>query len=138
MSVGGQTREQLGEIAVRLKIAKLGDSEALRRVIRAKFLDAADLLVVSQVLDEDPAIVREDYAAIACAIQNFMLSLHSEGVGSKWSTSKVIRQPDTYRILEIDLEAAEIVAFVWVGAPAEQPTKRARSHDRAALWRQLP
>ena len=127
VSAGAQTREQLGEIALQLKVAKLGDSKQLRRVIRAKFLDSAHLMVVSQVLEQDPVIAREDYAAIACAIQNFMLSLHSEGVGSKWSTSKMIQQSDTYRILEIDPETAEIVAFIWVGVPAEVPVKRARS-----------
>ncbi len=138
VSVGAQTREQLSKIALRLKVAKLGDSERLRQVIRAKFLDPAHLMVVSQALESDPVIAREDYAAIACAIQNFMLSLHSEGVGSKWSTSKVIQQSDTYRILEIDPDGAEIVAFIWVGVPADRPTKRARSRDLDGLWRQLP
>ncbi len=138
VSVGMQTRERLSEIAVRLKAAKLGDSDELRRVIRAKFLHPTHLMVVSQEIEQDAAIAREDYAAIACCIQNFMLSLHSEGIGSKWSTSKVIQQPETYRILEIDPQIAEIVAFVWVGLPAEEPTKRARSRQIAAVWRQLP
>ena len=138
LSVGARTREHLSEVAVRLKVAKLGDSEELRQVIRAKYLDPAHLMVVSQALEPDPAVAREDYAAIACAIQNFMLSLHSEGVGSKWSTSKVIQQPDTYRILEIDPEAAEIVAFIWVGQPTEVPSKRSRRKDLRVLWRRLP
>ncbi len=138
VSVGPQTREQLSHIAVQLKAAKLGDSAELRQVIRAKFLHPTHLLVVCQEIEQDAAIAREDYAAIACAIQNFMLSLHSEGVGSKWSTSKVIQQPETYRILEIDPQVAEIVAFVWVGLPAEEPTKRARSRDLDGIWRRLP
>jgi nitroreductase len=138
VSIGPQTRQQLSEVAVRLKVAKLGDSEELRQVVRAKFLNPAHLMVVSQVCEHDPVIAREDYAAIACAIQNFMLSLHSEGVGSKWSTSKVIQQPETYRLLEIDPQVGEIVAFIWVGAPAKVTTKRARSRQLAGLWRQLP
>lgn len=138
VSVGAQTRQRLSKVAVRLKVAKLGDSEELRQVVQAKFCNPAHLMVVSQIIETDPVIAREDYAAVACAIQNFMLSLHSEGVGSKWSTSKVIQQPETYSLLEIDPQAAEIVAFIWVGTPATATTKRARSRDLARLWRQLP
>ena len=31
----------------------------------------------------------EDHAATACAVQNFMLSLASEGIASKWMTATV-------------------------------------------------
>lgn len=32
---------------------------------------------------------REDYAAVCCAIQNLSLSLHANGLGSKWTTGPV-------------------------------------------------
>eukprot|EP01050_Picozoa_sp_SAG11_P010522 SAG11_NODE_1057_length_6008_cov_3.405991_2_plen_277_part_00 len=34
----------------------------------------------------------EDYAAVCCAVQNFTLSLHSSGIGCKWSTGGVTRK----------------------------------------------
>ena len=36
----------------------------------------------------------EDHAATACAVQNFMVSLASEGFGSKWMTGALAIAPD--------------------------------------------
>ena len=52
----------------------------------------------------------EDHAACACAIQNFMLSLAEEGIGSKWMTGALGAAPE-------DVMAA-------VGAPAGEQLGR--------------
>lgn len=39
--------------------------------------------------DANEVMRREDYAAVACASQNFMLHLWAEGVATKWSTAAV-------------------------------------------------
>ncbi|HTM46498.1 MAG TPA: nitroreductase family protein, partial [Polyangiaceae bacterium] len=105
---------------------------------RDKMINPAVLIVVSQVKNSNPDVAREDYAAIACAIQNIMLSLHAEGVGSKWSTGAVIRDERTYTHLGIDHASEEIVAFLWVGVPAKSPIKVVRKRTLGELVRYLP
>jgi len=122
--VGPEARARLADVAVELKTrpdAPMAPEQAQR--VRAKILDPAELIVVSIVRHQDPAIAREDYASAACAIQNAMLTFHAEGVATKWSTGKVMSDARTYRALGIDPAAEEIVAFLWAGVAATVPAK---------------
>lgn len=122
--VGRETRQRLADLAVRLQIQKQGELPAgIEDKVRSKVLDPHELIVVSIVRHDDPAIAREDYASAACAIQNLHLSLWSEGVASKWSTGRPTRHPDGYAIVGIDPAKEEIVGFVWVGMSAKTPQK---------------
>ena len=77
---------------------------------------------VSQVTMEDPAgLQREDYAACCCAVQNFCLSLHNAGMGTKWTTGPVNFDPRFNEIvgLENSDEMNEyVVGTIWFGTPA--------------------
>lgn len=138
--VGKQTRQRLAEIAVRVKreTAVQPFTEAAAAKARAKVLDPPELLVVSRVRHRDPAIEREDYAAIACAIQNLSLALWAEGVGSKWSTGRVISEAETYATLGVNGDEQEIVAFVWIGMPAGDAPKPKRRRGVTDVLRELP
>ncbi|MCB9692246.1 MAG: nitroreductase family protein [Alphaproteobacteria bacterium] len=78
-----------------------------------------ELIVVSQVLAADPMRRKEDYAAVACAVQNLCLSLHVDGIGSKWGTGGVTRHPEAYALLGVDPALEEIVGFLWIGHAAD-------------------
>ncbi len=120
--VGPQLRPKLTELGVELKCAKKDEVKPeYREYLREKYGNPAALVVVSQVLDDDPFRRREDYAATACAIENFCLSLWGEKIGSKWSTGSMTRHPSTYEMLGIDADEEEIIAFVWAGHPKEVP-----------------
>ena len=61
----------------------------------------------------------EDHAAVAAGLQNFMLSLAAEGVGSKWMTGALGIAPDA--ILDAvgaDKEAERFMGVIWHGWPA--------------------
>ena len=90
--------------------------------------DAAKETPAPQTQAEDPEVAREDYAAVACAVYAAMLSLWSEGVGSKWSTGGVTTDARTYACLGVDPAEQTIVGFLWVGhdARAEAPKPRRR------------
>lgn len=134
---GPRTRGALFEIGLRLKAGGNPPSADLEAKVRSKLLVPDRLVVVSQVIAEDAFREREDYAACACAVQNLMLSLHGDGVGSKWSTGGLTTDPDTYRVLDIDSGAERIIAFVWVGmADGESVVPRRRDLDE--LVRRLP
>lgn len=138
--VGRETREPLVAISVELKGQKSGGKvdPSTASSVRDKMMNPAWLIVVSQVRNANPSVAREDYAAVACAIQNLMLSLHAEGVSSKWSTGAVATDPRSYQHLGIDPEREEIVGFVWAGLPAKPPIKVPRKLSLQAVTRYLP
>ena len=140
--VGPETRQQIVDLGVAIKRDKARDkgkelSERREEKIRAKLGNSPEVIVVSQVLDDDEFRRKEDYAAIACAIQNFMLCLWEEGVGSKWATGSVTRHPKTYQILDIDPDREEIVGFVWVGHSSRELVETPR-RPLEEVYRQLP
>ncbi len=117
--VGPETRARIADIGLAIKAE--GKTLGAEQVgaIRGKLLNPAVLVVVSQVRCDDAFRAREDYAAVACAIQNFQLVVTARGLGAKWSTGGVTTHPDTYAALGIDPEAEEVVGFVWAGVPAQ-------------------
>lgn len=116
--VGRTTRAPLVEENKRLKGQKRTLSPAMLAKIEAR-MNNPELIVVSQVLAEDPMRRQEDYAAVACAIQNLCLSLHADGVGSKWGTGGLTRTDLAYEVLGIDRSREQIVGFLWVGHAAD-------------------
>lgn len=131
--VGPEVRAALTEVGVQLKCGD-GADEARVAKVRAKLSVPPVLVVVSQAIDADAFRRREDYAAIACAIQNMSLSLWAEGVGSKWSSGSITRAAQTYELLEIDEQVEEIVGFFWAGFPEIVPKVMPR--DRGVVTRE--
>jgi len=91
---------------------------------RAKWGAVPGWLVVTCLRSTDPKTAREDYAACCCAVQNLMLYLWSEGVGSKWTTGKVTEDSSFPRIVGFDPEVEEPVALLWYGYPDQKPSAR--------------
>jgi len=89
---------------------------------RLRWLAIPGWLVVTCRRAEDPVRAREDYAACACALQNFQLYLWSEGIGVKWTTGDVTQDPLFYPLLGIDPGQEALVGMMWYGYPAEIPT----------------
>lgn len=118
---GPEARELLFRVGLRLKEAKKGPSPELAQHVRADLMNPDRLIVVSQVLAGDPGRIEEDHAACACAVYALMLSLHADGVGTKWGTGGMTRDPEALRILGIGA-TEKIIALVWVGHPAIVPT----------------
>lgn len=61
----------------------------------------------------------EDHAACACAIQNMMLSLASQGIGSKWMTGKMgISGEDILGIFDDTADTEHYMGTFMIGYPA--------------------
>lgn len=133
--VGEKTRAEITELGVKLKCDDEA-SDSRKQKVRQKLAAPAELIVVVQALDEDEMRRKEDYASIACAIQNMSLVLWADGVGSKWSTGKVTRHKKTYELCEVDREREEIVGFVWVGHPLHSASSPRRPLEE--VYRELP
>ena len=138
--VGRGTRTKLLPIAIELKARKSGrePNDALTAAVTKKIINPAELIVVCQVRTDDAFTSKEDYAAISCAIENMLLSFHADGIGSKWGTGGVTRDPRTYEILGVDPEDEAIVGFVWAGTPAGNTKKLRRRMAARDVTRTLP
>ena len=78
-------------------------------------------LVVSCRKSADEARYREDYAACCCAIQNLLLYLWQQGIGTKWVTGAIIYEPRFYEVLRIDVELENMVGLIWHGFADKTP-----------------
>merc|ERR1712087_259665 len=73
----------------------------------------------------------EDHAAVACAIQNMMLSFSDDGVGSKWMTGALGIPPE--QILEAvgsDAANERFMGAIWYGYPAKPLDPEANAPPR--------
>ena len=104
---------------------------------RQKILNAPAQVVVTQVLASDEGVRREDFAAVACAIQNIALTAWAEGLGMLWSTGRWTRGLETSAIIGIDASREEIIGFLNFGFPADTPSAPPRKALQEVL-RVLP
>jgi nitroreductase len=122
--------------AVALLNAELVEQQKGKEAAAAKlesWLAVPGWLVVTCENSDDPIQTREDYAACACAIQNFALYLWSEGVGTKWTTGNVTRDARFYDLIWVDSAVETVVGMIWYGYPAEVPTMRRKSVDEITV-----
>ena len=76
---------------------------------------------------------REDYAACCAATQNFMLYLWKAGVGSKWTTGPITRDPRFFEIVGIDASEAVVVGMLWFGYPKITPTQSRQAPEQVTV-----
>jgi len=93
-------------------------------------------LLVTCHKSDDELTQREDYAACCAATQNLMLYLWKAGVGSKWTTGDITRDPRFFDIVGIDSDAEMVVGLIWYGYPKLTPTQSRNALD--AVLRELP
>ena len=117
--VGPQTKAAIIELNTRALTATKGPAAAEKKAV--SWREIPGWLVVTCQKSADPLQAQEDYAACACAIHNFSLSLFAEGIGSKWSTGPVTREAEFYDLLWIDPEAEQVVGLLWYGYAADVP-----------------
>jgi nitroreductase len=141
--VGPRTRAQLADISAAhaAATAKPGSDAAsiaqLEQKTRNKLLAKPTVVAVVCQRSEDAVRFREDQLAVAAALQNVQLAAWSDGIGTKWSTGKVIRVPETANLLGVDPATEEILGLLFLGKPAEIPAAKARK-PIAELVRHLP
>jgi len=90
--------------------------------------------VVTTKLSDNPEVELEDFRSTACAIQNFMLSMWSEGIGTKWTSGPVQKTKEFAEICGIDTKEERVVGIIWFGFPtgglvAADPKRRKKGVD---------
>jgi nitroreductase len=104
-----------------------GEAAAMARRKRLEAIPGH--FVLTSRRDEDPIVELENYAACCCAVQNLMLYLWQRGVGTKWTTGAITREPRLYDLLTIDATLERIVGYFWYGHPRIVAEQRRRAVD---------
>ncbi|HSN50959.1 MAG TPA: nitroreductase [Woeseiaceae bacterium] len=125
--LGQQTVERCLDLC--FEIVSAGKSAEAAQFKREQWAQKPGWLVVTCRRSADELLQREDYAACAAAIQNFMLYLWKAGVGSKWTSGDITRDPRFFDILGIDADRAFVVGLLWFGYPKVTPAQKRKELD---------
>jgi nitroreductase len=122
--LGRDVAERITELNAELVRAKNGEAAAEAK--RRRWSAMPGWFALTCLRSEDPMREREDYAACCCAVQNLMLHLWVLGIGVKWGTGKVTRDPRFLAMLGIDAAREFVVGLFWYGYPAAVPAQARR------------
>lgn len=75
-------------------------------------------VVTTKLTPTDEVVELRDFRSTCCAIQNFMLSMWSEGVGSKWTEGPTQKSQQFADICGIDTSTDKVAGIIWYGFPA--------------------
>lgn len=98
-------------------------SAELARHKKESWAEKPGWLIVTCRRSDDELREREDYAACSAAVQNFMLYLWKAGVGSKWTSGDITRDPRFLDIIGVDESVAFVVGLIWFGYPKLTPAQ---------------
>ncbi len=132
--IGPQTKQAIVDLNADMVAAQKGHDAGEKK--RQRWAAVPGWLVITCQRNGPALRQREDYAACCCAVQNLMLDLWSRGIGSKWTTGAVTRDPRFYRLLGIKAHQQDVVALLWYGYPSQVP--RAVRSPLCKRLKQLP
>ena len=119
--LGEETKERCLDLGRDIVTAKNGEKAGSFK--RQSWSEKPGWLVVTCQRSDDELLQKEDFAACCAAVQNLTLYLWKAGVGSKWTTGDITRDPRFLDIVGIDETQAFVVGLIWYGYPKMTPTQ---------------
>jgi nitroreductase len=138
--VGPDMKATLGERYREIQAEKCAPGTAPEHVAAAgekgwlKWMSKPTVVFVSCVLDGDEQRVRENTAAVSCAMLNMQLAAGELGLGMQWSTGPITMEQNTYDLLGIDSAEEYIVGLCYMGSPAEVRASTRRPVEEVTRW----
>jgi len=126
-ALGSKTKEQCLDLCRDIVTAKKGEKAGAFK--RQSWSEKPGWLVVTCERSEDELLQKEDYAACCAAVQNLMLYLWKAGVGTKWTTGDITRDPRFFDIVGIDEAGSFVVGLIWYGYPKLTPAQSRKGAD---------
>tara|TARA_B100001173_G_C15981595_1_gene544795 strand:+ start:683 stop:1267 length:585 start_codon:yes stop_codon:yes gene_type:complete len=106
--------EKLGELYQKLTSKEQFKEEKLVKIKARPFLSSVVIAVCMERGNNEKIPVVEEIEAVACAIQNMSLTATAYGLGSFWSTPKIIYTPEMNSFLNLK-EQDKCVGLFYVG-----------------------
>ena len=119
--LGPNAKARCLDLCHEIVAAKKGD--AAGQFKRDSWSQKPGWLAVTCRRSADELLQREDYGASCAAVQNALLYLWKAGVGSKWTTGPITRDPRFFEIVGIDEAEEFVVGLIWYGYPKLTPTQ---------------
>lgn len=115
-----QQQSQLAQIYAELRANQRAEPETenyqmIYRQAIEKFCTFPKIILVGQLLADNKVTRKEDYAACACAIQNFQLMAWQQQIGVQWSTGPILKDKRTYQQIEANPAQIELVGALYMG-----------------------
>lgn len=127
--IGKETAEKIARANAKLVTEKKGEQAGANKL--ARWLAMPGWMVITcQRTPGNPLREQEDYAACCCAAQNLQLYLWSQGIGMKWGTGAITRDPALFELLGIDSEKEFVVGLFSYGYPAEIPDRKQKAMNK--------
>lgn len=136
--LSGETRRRFAEIRRDFRRASMTNPElpevqpALQRIYTETAGTPAIIVVTSHVA-EDPETREEDFWATFGVMYAFMLGMWSAGVGTYFRTGPLRDHPPVRELLTLPPDR-RIMGILYVGYPAEVPTKRRTPAAERTVW----
>ncbi len=137
--LGPDARRAYGAALGARKAKRVADPDAARAVTEKVAASEAALpadIAVGMVLDDNPEIREEDYAATMMGVQNVLLAARAMGLGTHIKTGAVMDDPRARAAVGVR-DGERIVALIQLGAPGEEPEAKPR-RAAAEVTRWLP
>lgn len=118
--IGKNMQQKLAVIYADNRASKNAESgsatyQALYTKAVEKFMAIPQIILVGQVLAKDKITAKEDYAACACAIQNFQLMAWQQLIGVQWSTGPILEDLRTYAALNVAVDNISLIGALYMG-----------------------
>ena len=122
--LGALARKQI--IERNTELVRIAQGERAAEIKRQRWLEVPGWLLMTCLHSEDALREREDYAACCCAAQNMMLTLWADGIGTKWTTGAITRDPELFHMLGVHAAREFVVGLFWYGRPASVTAQQRR------------
>lgn len=131
--LGPRSAEAIVDLAVEMETQAKGERAGEAR--RRRWGAIPGFFAVACARSDDPLKQQEDYAACCCAVQNLMLYMWQCGLGVKWTTGAVTREPRFLEIVGVDPAAETLVGLFWYGMPRVVPSQKRRDVEQIVVVR---
>ena len=126
--------EKLGELYQKLTPKELFKEEKLVKIKARPFLSSVVIAVCMERGNNEKIPVIEEVEAVACAVQNMSLTATAYGLGSFWSTPKVIYTQEMNEFLNLK-EEDKCIGIFYIGYPSEKwPRSRRKPIQLVTEW----
>ena len=120
--LAGDERNELGRFMGEQNAAKYPEGDPNREIERARGAKKALRAPVVIAVAVEPVQASnieevEEIEAVACAVQNMLLTAHALGLGAKWSSGAITHSAELKQWLGLS-ERAHLTGFIYVGYPA--------------------
>jgi nitroreductase len=133
---GGERRAAIADVVYNWTLANTPNpNRGSAAAVEAKeeILNTPALVYTFALPGANPEVSEENYAAVACAVQNFMLAAHARGLAVGWSTGRTCKPAEVRETLGVDPDW-KMVGCLFIGHPAVSPVTERKPEATVTKW----